>query len=248
MIKSIRKSNGENMIEVTIKHKLKEKQFISLFKFIHSIASEVCFTCFHDYYVSEESAVELIDEYKQKCKEKHHDLDTYYKDKEPFLMKTLKKLKIKDDETFEEYKYSIYQNDLAQCEKMEEILEKLQQKEKVIDYKEIFKDIKDDFKYVETHMFDSVFISLMPLDCVVYNFSEKLLDIILKMDSLCDPILVDEKNQIYYTNMVFCKNEEVFSVIATESGMILMLLKEDEYKEFKKLKIRHTPGEVYEED
>lgn len=236
------------MIEVIFSSKIKQKKLNSFFLFLKSIASEVCFTSFHDYHLDEDLSIELIDEYKQKCKEKHHDLQVFYNDREPFLMKTLKKLKIKDEEEFQDYRYQIYQNDLSLCKKMEDIFEGLYKKEEIIDYKEIFEEIKDDFKYIETHMHDSVTMSLMPLDCVVYNFSDNLLDKLLKVKTLNEPIFFDVEKDIYFINMVFCKNEEVFCVIATNKETIILLLNEKEYEDFKKLKIRHKKGDVYDEE
>lgn len=227
------------MIEVAIKSKLNNKKRIALFEFLKSISTEVCFSSYHDYHLSEDCSIELLDEYKAKCKEKHHELKLYYQENDPFLLKTLKKLKIKDEETFEEYRDQLYQNDILLSKQLEKICEDLEKKENIIDYREVFTEIKDDFLYIETHVYDSVGMSLIPIDCVVYNFSNKLLEVILRSNSFLEPILFNSKYNIYFFNMVFCKNEEVFCIVCNEKNMMVVLLNEEEYEKFLKLKIKH---------
>ena len=79
------------MVEVTITNALKEKQIQNLIRFLFNYSKEVCFTSFHDYYVDEDLAVELINEYKERCKEKHRKITQLYDNKDPFIMKALKK-------------------------------------------------------------------------------------------------------------------------------------------------------------
>ena len=236
------------MFEIQVSKKLKEKKLIALLEFLHSISTEICFSCFHKHHISEETSVEILNEYKDRCKERHHQLTSWYQQEEPFLMNVLKKLHIKTEEQFNEYKMEIFQNEMIVCKKMDEMLLKLQEETTTIDYKEVFESIKDDFKEVETHMFDSVTVSIFPLDYVVYNTSENLLSEIIKVKSLFLPFFSNEKENLYLFNPVFCKNQEGFGVISTESGIVTMVLDIDDYKKFKTLKIRHKKEVIPDEN
>lgn len=235
------------MIEVAINNKLNSKKRIALFEFLKSISTEVCFSSYHEYHLDENNSIDLLDEYKLKCKEKHHDLKVFYEEKDPFLLKTLKKLKVSNEEEFEDYRDQLYRNDILLAKQLEKICDELEKKEEIIDYCEVFAEIKDDFKYIETHIYDSVGISLIPIDCVVYNFTNKLLEVILRTNSFSEPVLYNSKYNIYFFNMVFCKNEEVFSIVCNEKNMMIILLTEKEYENFLKLKIKHKKDVIQDE-
>ena len=157
------------MVEVNILKKLNEKNRVKLVNFLYSLSSEICFTSFHNYHIDEEIANDALNEYKVRCKDKHRELQDIYDRKEAFLMKILSKLGVKTEEEFNEYKDHIFQSDMALCKKMDEVLEGLVNETKVKDYKEIFNEIKDDIKELEIHMYDSVSVSLMPLDLIICN-------------------------------------------------------------------------------
>lgn len=235
------------MVEVNILKKINEKKFISLVNFLYSLSSEICFTSFHNYHISEEVAVEALNEYKQRCKEKHRELQEMYDRKEPFLMKILSKFKVKTDDEFIEYKDHIFQNDMALCNKMDQMLEELNKESKTKDYSVIFPEIKDEIKEIEVHMYDSVSVSLMPLDLIICNASDSILKILLKMNNLTSPVLLNKQENTFLINPIFCNEEEAFAVIHSERGFVTMVLKECEYKKFKALKIRHKKEYVNDE-
>lgn len=235
------------MVEVNILKKINEKKFISLINFLYSLSSEICFTSFHNYHIDEEVAVEALNEYKQRCKEKHRELQEMYDRKEPFLLKILSKFKVKTDDEFVEYKDHIFQNDMALCNKMDQMLEELNKESKTKDYSVIFPEIKDELKEIEVHMYDSVSVSLMPLDLVICNASDSILKILLKMNNLTSPVLLNKQENTFLINPIFCNAEEAFAVIHSERGFVTMVLKESEYKKFKTLKIRHKKEFVNDE-
>lgn len=235
------------MFEVYVGKKLKEKKLVLLLEFLNSVSTEVCFSCFHKHHISEDESIEILNEYKDRCKERHHQLTEWYNQKEPFLMKVLSKLHIKTEEEFNEYKMEIFQNEMLVCNKMDETLLKLQEEKSTIDYKEVFSSIKDDFKEVETHMFDSVTVSIFPLDYVVYNTSENLLNEMKKVKSLFSPFFSNDDEKLYLFNPVFCKNQEGFAVVSTESGILTMMLEKEDYKKFKALRIRHKKEAIVDE-
>ena len=162
-------------------------------------------------------------------------------------MKILKKLHIEDEEEFQEYKEHIFQQDMALCKKMDEVLEGLVNETKVKDYKVIFPEIKEDLKEVEVHLFDSVSVSLMPLDLVICNASDNILKVLLAMKNITDPVLINKEEKSFLINPIFCNDEEAFSVIHSERGFVTMVLKENEYNKFKTLKIRHKKEVVKDE-
>lgn len=235
------------MVEVNILKKINEKKFISLIHFLYSLSSEVCFTSFHNYHINEEVAVEVLNEYKQRCKEKHRELQEMYNRQEPFLMKILSKFRVKSDDEFEEYKGHMFQSDMALCNKMDQILDDLIKEEKTKDYSLIFPEIKDDLKELEVHMYDSVSVSLMPLDLLICNATDNILKVLLKMNNLTSPVLLNKQENTFLINPIFCNKEEAFAVIHSERGFVTMVLKESEYKKFKTLKIRHKKEFVNDE-
>ena len=83
------------MIEVNIKKKLNDEKFVKLINFLYSLSSEIGFTSFHNYHIDENVCVDVLNEYKQRCKDKHRELQEIYDRKEPFLMKVLKKIGVK---------------------------------------------------------------------------------------------------------------------------------------------------------
>ena len=234
------------MVEVTITNALKEKQIQNLIRFLFNYSKEVCFTSFHDYYVDEDLAVELINEYKERCKEKHRQITQWYNNNDPFIMKALKKLHITTEYEFEEYKESIFEADMSFCRRIQPILDELEREKLQRDYNEEFKEIKDDFVSLETHMFDSVFVYHIPLDILAYKASENLMNVLLNMKSLSKAVLRSDNN-IVLINPLFCNETEGFAVIHTENAMATIVLNEEQYKEFKKLKIRHKKVVVEDE-
>lgn len=235
------------MIEVNILKKLNEKNRVKLINFLYSLSSEICFTSFHNYHIDEDKANDVINEYKVRCKDKHRELQEIYDRKEAFLMKILKKLHVNDEEEFQEYKEHIFQQDMALCKKMDEVLEGLVNETNVKDYKVIFPEIKDDLKEVEVHMFDSVSVSLMPLDLLICNSNDNILKVLLNMKDITVPVLLNKEDKSFLINPIFCNAEEAFAVIQSERGFVTMVLKENEYNKFKALKIRHKKEVVNDE-
>ena len=235
------------MVEVNIFKKLKEKDIFKLINFLYSLSSEICFTSFHNYHLDEQAANDILNEYKQRCKDKHREIQEIYDRKEPFLMKILSKIKVKTEEEFKDYKEYIFQNDMALCKKMDEILETLVNESKTKDYKEVYPTIKDDLKEVEVHMFDSVSVSLTPLDLLIYNATDSILKVLLNMKDLTTPVLMNKEESSFLINPIFCNTEEAFAVIHSERGFVTMVLKEEGYKRFKTLKIRHKKEVVNHE-
>ena len=70
----------------------------------------------------------------------------------------------------------------------------------------------------------------------------------MKMESLDVPFKFDKEKSIALINTVFASNQEAFAAINTNDGVLTMFLKEDKYKEFKKLKIKHKKEVVEDED
>ena len=227
------------MIEVNITKKLNDKKFFDLINFLYSLSSEICFTSFHNYHIDEEVSVDVLNEYKQRCKDKHRELQEIYDRQEPFLMKILKKIGVKTQEEFDEYKEHIYQSDMSLCQKMDALLESLVKNEETKDYKLIFPSIADELKEVEVHMYDSVSVSIMPLDLLIYNATDKLLKVLLDMKFLSAPALINKEENTFLINPIFCNTEEAFAVIHSELSTVTMVLKEEDYIKFKALKIRH---------
>lgn len=235
------------MIEVNILKKLNEKNRVKLINFLYSLSSEICFTSFHNYHIDEDKANDVLNEYKVRCKDKHRELQEIFDRKEVFLMKILKKLHVKDEEEFQEYKEHIFQSDMALCKKMDEVLERLVEESKTKDYSTIFPVIKDDLKDIEVHMFDSVSVSIMPLDLVICNASDNILKVLLAMKDITSPVLLNKTEETFLINPIFCNAEEAFAVIHSERGFVTMVLKENEYNKFKSLKIRHKKEVVNDE-
>ena len=228
------------MIEVNIVKKLKDNQFNSLINFLYSLSTEICFTTFHNYHIDEDLAVDTLNEYKQRCKDKHRELQEIYDRKEPFLMKILKKIDVKNQYQFDEYKEHIFNSDMSLCKKMDELLESLIKDETTKDYTKIFPTIANDIKEIEVHMYDSVSVSLMPLDLIICNASENILNALIDMKQLTMPVLINKSENTFLINPIFCNTEEAFAVIHSERAMVTMVLKEEEYEQFKKLKIKHA--------
>lgn len=232
------------MVEVSITRKLKAEKLESLFKFLFSLSDQVCFSTFHNYRVNEDNIVEVINEYKERCKSKHHQLTVWYNKQDPVIMKTLKRLGVKDEDTFNEYKMRLFQSDMMLCKNMEEYLEKLLVDETDIDYNEIFPTIKDGFSSLEIHMFDSISVSRVPMDLLTYNLTESVKTTILNMKSLLEPTLFNKEKNIFLFNTLFCKNEEGFAVINSQQGSMEIMLEPEQYLLFKKLKIKHKKAEI----
>ena len=100
------------MIKVEINKVLNKKKRIKILTFLYSISNEVCFSAIHNYKIDEETGNEIINEYKKRCIEKHHELKVWYDNKEPFLLKSLKKLKIKTEDEFVDYQNQIFHSDI----------------------------------------------------------------------------------------------------------------------------------------
>ena len=235
------------MIEVYITKKIKEEKLAKLLSFLHSLSDEICFSSYHTYSIDEDTSVEILNEYKQRCKERHHQLRMWYEKQEPFLMKVLSKMGVKTDDDFEDYKNHIFENEMMLCKKMDETLLMLQKENSTRDYKEVFPVIKDSFKGIETHMFDSVSASVLPLDYVIYKADEAMLFELMKMKSLYTPLFKDQEHKVVMINPVFANNEEAFALINNAEGSLTMVVSEKDYLEFKKLKIRHKKEVVIDE-
>lgn len=234
------------MVEVGVSKRINGKKLNALFNFLFSISDQVCFSTFHNYKIDEDTSVEIINEYKERCKEKHRQITQWYNDNDPFIMKALKKLHITNEYEFEEYKESIFESDMSLCRKIQPILDELERENLQRDYNEEFKEIKDDFVSLETHMFDSVFVYHIPLDILAYKASENLKNVLLNMKSLALPVLKSQNN-IALINPMFCNETEGFSVINTQQAAATIVLNENQYKEFKKLKIRHKKVAIEDE-
>ena len=235
------------MIEVSINYKLNKKKLDSLLTFLFSIADQVCFSTFHNYHIDEDVSVEIINEYKERCKEKHRQLTMWYEKKDKTIMAALKKFNAVEENTFNEYKMSVFQNDMALCKKMEEVLEKLELDDKMVDYKEVFPLIASSYVNIETHLFDSTSVSTIPLDLVAYKLTDEVKNVLYKMNALTSPVLINEDKTIFYFNPLFCKGEEGFAIIYSQQELFTMVLSEEEYKIFKKLKLRHKKEVVEDE-
>lgn len=236
------------MVEVNISKKLNNIKLAKLLSFLHSMSDELCFSSFHTYKIDEDTSVEILNEYKNRCKERHSQLKKWYTSKEPFFMNVLKKLKVKTDEDFEDYSMFIFEEDMKVCKTMDDNLLKLQESDKTRDYKEVFKDISKDFKFFEIHMFDSVSVAIVPIDYVIYNASEEMLFELMKMPSLDEPFKLNKEENVVLVNPVFAKQQEAFAAINTSEGTATIFLDEKQYAEFKKLKIKHTKDYVDDEE
>ena len=91
---------------------------------------------------------------------------------------------------------------------MDQMLEELNKESKTKDYSVIFPEIKDELKEIEVHMYDSVSVSLMPLDLIICNASDSILKILLKMNNLTSPVLLNKQENTFLINPIFCNAEE----------------------------------------
>lgn len=235
------------MIKVEINKSLNKKAKLKLIPFLYSLSEEICFSAIHNYRIDEEKGVEIINEYKKRCIEKHHELKVWYDNKEPFLLKTLKKLKIKNEDEFNDYSNQIFQSDMALCKQMNEVINKLVCENKELDYKKVFPLISPFFVDLEIHMFDTAIVSLIPLDILVYKKSDEILKLLLEIEDFKNPVLINKEEQVYLFNPVFCNKEEGFALIYSEQGSVSIIFDEKQYLEFKKLKIKHKKEYVYDE-
>jgi len=235
------------MIKVEINKALNKEKREKIISFLYSLSKEICFSTIHNYKIDEEKGNEIINEYKKRCIEKHHELKVWYDNKEPFLLKSLKKLKIKTEEEFIDYQNQIFHSDMALTKQMNEVINKLVLETKVIDYKKIFPSIASSFVDYETHMFDTATVSLIPLDILVYKKSEEVLHVLLDIEDFSNPVLFNKDEQIYLFNPVFCNDEEGFALIYSEQGSISIVFDDNQYLDFKKLKIKHKKEYVYDE-
>lgn len=235
------------MIKVEISKALNKKKREDIISFLYSLSNEICFSTIHNYKIDEEKGDEIINEYKKRCIEKHHEIKVWYDNKEPFLIKALKKLKIKTDDEFNEYQNQIFNSDIALTKQMNEIINKLALEEKTIDYKKAFPTIASSFVGYETHMFDTATVSLIPLDILIYKKSNEVLKVLLDIENFSSPVLFNKEEQIYLFNPVFCNEEEGFALIYSEQGSISIVFDDKQYLDFKKLKIKHKKEYVYDE-
>lgn len=236
------------MVEIVISKKIKEKKYEKLIRFISNISNEVCFSSFHNYHLSEDDGVELINEYKQKCKEKHHHMQKMYDSKQPVFMRILKKIKVKNEQEFQEYKEQIFLSEMSQCKHMEKMIDELIANDKMVDYKEEFSEIKEDYKGIEMHMFDAVINdSFIPLDFIIYNLSNKIIELFVNKKSFFGPFLTNKDNSIMLINPLFCKNDDAICAVDSRSGNLTIFLNENDYLTFKKLKIKHKKEVISDE-
>ena len=235
------------MIKVEINKVLNKKKRIKILTFLYSISNEVCFSAIHNYKIDEETGNEIINEYKKRCIEKHHELKVWYDNKEPFLLKSLKKLKIKTEDEFVDYQNQIFHSDMALTKQMNEVINKLVLETKIVDYKKTFPSIASSFVGYETHMFDTAIVSLIPLDILIYKKSDEILKILLDIESFSNPVLFNKDEQVYLFNPVFCNDEEGFALIYSEQGSISIVFDDNQYLDFKKLKIKNKKEYVYGE-
>lgn len=231
------------MFEVSIE-KYDKKKLNKLINYLASISDEICFSSLHDYHLDEDECVELIDEYKKRCKEKHKNVRELYENKNKSFMQLISKMGVKDDTSFENYQEMLYQQDLSLCKKMEENIYQLIDNKNVKDYKQIFRAYSDSFKEIETHMFDTITTSIMPLDIVVYKMNEKMKSLLLEIEDVKKPVL--ENVGCVFNNPLFCYQDNAVAIFNSQDNNILLELTDNQYKEFKKLRIKHE--KEYEED
>ena len=234
------------MFEVLVK-KLKKEKLAKMISFLMSLSDEVCFSSYHTYNIDEDTSIEILNEYKQRCKDRHRQLKDWYNKEEPFFMKVLSKLGVKSDDDFEDYSNQIFENDMSLAKKMDEALLLLQKEEATRDYKEVFPLVSESLKHVETHLFDSVSASVIPIDYVIYKADEKLLFELMKMESFHAPFMKNKDKKVILMNPVFVNSQEAFAVINNAEGTLTMVVDDKDYKEFKKLKIRHKKDFVSDE-
>lgn len=227
------------MIEVEVSKIKNEEKLHMLMEFLCSMSTEICFTAPHTYHIDEETTIEALNEYKKRCKDKHRELEKYYSQNEPILINALVKIKVKTREQFDEYKDNLYMNEMQLCKKMDSVFEELMKNETQRDYIVAFPEIRNSYKGMEVHMFDSVGTSIIPLDCVIYNASNEIKNLLMKMRTPFVPFLSNKEEKVMLINPLFCKDDDAFGVINTEQGTINFVLDENQYKEFKKLKIKH---------
>ncbi len=232
------------MFEITITKKLNANDMKKIMGFLFSVSDEISFSSLHHYHVDEEDANCIINEYKKSCIEKHHQFSKLYQENNPIILKQLVPLHIHTDEEFNNYIDEIFQDDIALCQKMELILEGLQNETNQIDYRQIFPRIAAYYKEKEIHMFDAASASLIPIDIVFYHLSDEIQALMENLPSLSKPILMDKEGKIFFYNPVFYKNEEVLALIYNALEKIIMTLNDEEYEQFKKLKIKHKKERV----
>ena len=225
------------MFEIVIE-KIKSKKISPLIEFLLNKSTEIGFSVIHDYKLDENSKIELIDEFRAKCKQKHHELTKLYNQQYQPLMKSLRKLGIKDEKSFHDYQEKIFQADIQMSKKIEETFEKLDDHKDIIDYKIVFSEIADGYKLQEVHMFDSADFLYLPVDILIYNITDSIRDLLKSLKNFSDATL--KNNNKLLLNPTFFNDDEGFAIIQNESNSLTMVLSENDYNEFKKLKIKHT--------
>ena len=56
--------------------------------------------------------------------------------------------------------------------------------------------------------------------------------------------MYDKEKNIFYFNLLFCKNEEGFAIIHSQQGNMDIMLTKEQYQGFKKLKIKHKKADI----
>jgi len=226
------------MVEITIT-KLKNKYKDALLDFLYKRTKEICFSAFHVYKVDKNIIDDLIDEYKEKCKFNLKEARDLYRKSPERFKDAMKKLHLEDDDAFEEFTLDIYQNEMAKAIPMKENLEKLALRDDDIDYKELFPNIASSYKEKEIHMFDSLNSDVVPYDSVIYNLTDELKEFLKKTKKLNDIFYSPVNGYYAMFNPLFCNGNEGFAIINTDTNQMGIQLKDEEYEEFKALKIKH---------
>lgn len=224
--------------------KLKSDKINDLIEYLISISNEILFTTYHSYHLEESDATEILNEYKKMCIDEHRELKEAFNRNDHIMLSEFYKgnkglNKDELEETFNDYISEIFQLNMQQSKKIEDNLDVLIKEEKNLDYTKVFPEIANDYVEFETHMFDSFTNYLMPIDLVVYKASHNIANYFKKTNDLYYPIIYNETEKVYFFNPVFVNGEQLIAAIWSEGKNIFIVLDENQYKNFKKLRIKH---------
>ena len=75
-------------------------------------------------------------------------------------------------------------------------------------------------------------------DILIYNITDSIRDLLKSLKNFSDATL--KNNNKLLLNPTFFNDDEGFAIIQNESNSLTIVLSENDYNEFKKLKIKHT--------
>ncbi len=231
-------------ILVTINFIKKQNVYEELIDYLYSLSEQIGFVTFHKYHLNDETIDNLLASYR---KEHLDEVSTYrklYYENDKEFIKQVKKIKIKNDEMFEEYLQFILQHNFELCKKLEKNCNILNENKTTLDYKDVFLELAPYlFSVTPDYTIDCEIY-----DLVKYQKNELLLNAIKQMESFSAFPFINDKYNIYFESPAFFRNNHEFAKISTEHDYMEIIFEENEYQIFKKMKIKHKTEEFIWKD